>query len=147
MFYTCEFEVFESEGLLVAVPYCMDGGTQGENWQDLGEMVADWLRGEVNYRIMHDIELPQQTFGNSPRKGGTNIVVSVQAGLDTVERVTAAEAARMLGVTPGRVSQMLAANQLQGWREGHSSYVMRDSVEARLSADPHAGRPKTAARA
>ena len=142
MFYTYEFEVFKSDGLLVAVPYDMDGGTQGEDWEDLGDMVADWLRGEINYRLMQGKELPPRTFGNKPRKGGTNIVVSVQAGLDTVERVTAADAARMLGVTPGRVSQMLSAGQLIGWRDGHSSYVTRDSLEARMMAGSKVGRPR-----
>ncbi len=145
MFYTYEFEVFESDGLLIAAPYDMDGGSQGENWQDLGDMVADWLRGEINYRLMRGIELPAHTFGNTPRAGGVNIVVSVQAGLDTVEHVTAADAARMLGVSPGRVSQMLSSGQLIGWRDGHSSYVTRDSVEARLDSTPRAGRPRAAA--
>ena len=145
MFYTYEFEVFESDGLLVAVPYDMDGGTQGEDWEDLGDMVSDWLRGEINYRLMQGKGLPPRTFGNSPRKGGTNIVVSVQAGLDTVERVTAADAARMLGVTPGRVSQMLSTGQLVGWRDGHSSYVTRDSLEARMKAGSKVGRPRASA--
>lgn len=147
MFYTYEFEVFESNGLLIATPYDMDGGTQGEDWEDLGEMVPDWLRDEINYRLMKGLELPVHTFGNSPRKGGTNIMVSVQAGLDTVERVTAADAARMLGVTPGRVSQMLSTGQLIGWRDGHSSYVTRDSVEARLKNEAKAGRPRAGASA
>lgn len=145
MFYSYEFEVFESDGLLIAVPYDMEGGTQGENWEDLDDMVSDWLRGEINYRLMHGIELPPRTSGNSPRRGGVRLVVSVQAGLDTVERVTAAEAARILGVTPGRVSQLLSSGQLMGWREGHSSYVARDSLEARMKADTKAGRPRACA--
>ncbi|MBQ6524438.1 MAG: HicB family protein, partial [Atopobiaceae bacterium] len=67
---------------------------------------------------MHDEDIPVPTFGNEPQHGDRVVVFAVEAGLDTVRKVTASEAARMLGVSPGRVTQMLGANQLEGWREG-----------------------------
>lgn len=142
---TYEFEVTLDDGWYIAEPYDLDGGTQAETFEELCENTADWLRTMVEHYAMRGIELPAPTFGNEPRHGGSNIVVAVQAGLETVDRVTAAEAARMLGVSPGRVSQMLASGKLDGWREGHSSYVTRASVEARMASRPAAGRPKMAA--
>ena len=136
-----EFEVFRSEGFYIAEPYDMEGGTMGETYEELCEMVADWLRGEVEYRDVHGIELPTPTFGNAPRHGGANLVSTVAAGRETVEKVSAAEAARMLGVTPPRVTHMLASNLLEGWREGRNTYVTVDSLNARLADHPRVGRP------
>ena len=47
----------------------------------------------------------------------------------------------MLGVSRGRVSQMLAAGQLEGFRRGRAMFVTRESVKARLAEAPKAGRP------
>ncbi|MDO4595670.1 MAG: hypothetical protein Q4B30_01685 [Coriobacteriaceae bacterium] len=41
-----------------------------------------------------------------------------------------------------RVSQMLASRQLDVWREGPSSYVTRDSLDAALGRGRGAGRPR-----
>jgi excisionase family DNA binding protein len=59
-----------------------------------------------------------------------------------VRKVTASEAARRLGVSPGRVTQMIAANQLEGYREGQRTWVTIDSIEARLAEAHPAGRPR-----
>ena len=139
-----EFEVFRSEGVYIAEPYDMEGGTMGETYEELCEMVADWLRGEVEYRDVHGIELPAPTFGNQPRHGGSNLVFAVAAGRETVDKVSASEAARILGVTPSRITHMLASNLLEGWREGRNTYVTVDSVNARLADRPRAGRPALA---
>lgn len=52
----------------------------------------------------------------------------------------------MLGVSRGRVSQMLAAGQLEGFRRGRATFVTRESVKARLVEAPKAGRPHREAR-
>ena len=142
---TYEFEVFEDEGWLVALPFGLDGGTQGRDEAEAAEMAADWLRCTMEEFALHGEEPPAPTYGNSPANGGRIMVVSVQAGLETVERMSAAEAARTLGVTPGRVSQMLKANLLSGWREGGRTWVTADSVRARLAESPRAGRPRAEA--
>lgn len=140
-----EFEVYKDDGWLIAEPFDLDGGTQGEDYEDLCAMVADWLKVTVEDHAIRGIEMPKPTFGNAPRHGGSILLVCVMAGLETVERVSAAEAARMLGVSAGRVSQMLASGQLEGWRDGHSSYVTLDSLRARMAAPREAGRPRAVA--
>lgn len=142
MLHVYEFEVFESEGLLLAFPYDMEGGTQGEDFKDICEMAADWLQSEMEHRAMHELDIPEATFGNTPKHGGQNIIVAVSAGVDTVQKVLPSEAARMLGVTPGRVTQMVAANQLEAFEDAGRTWVTVASVEARLAEQPKAGRPR-----
>lgn len=138
-----EFEVFEGEGgKLVALPYDMDGGTQGEDMREVAEMAADWLQIEMEHRAMHDIPAPEPTFGNAPRHGGTNMVVAVDAGKETVRRITAAEAAKRLGVTRGRVSQMVSSGLLETFEMDGRRWVAEASVEARIAERPGTGRPK-----
>ena len=99
---------------------------------DACEMAAEWLQGECEYRAIHDEPFPKQTFGNQPKNGGK------------VRKVNASRAAEMLGVTKGRVSQMVKANQLEAFRDGGTVWVTLDSIEARLVEKPKAGRPAKA---
>ena len=144
MLHVYEFELFESEGWLLAFPYDMDGGTSGKDFKEACEMAADWLQMEMEHRAMHDLPFPEATFDNEPRHGGRNIVVAVNAGKDTIPKVLPSEAARMLGVTPGRVTQMMDAGQLEWFEESGRKWVTTYSVEARLADQPKAGRPKKA---
>ena len=137
-----EFEVFEDDGCFLAFPFDMDGGTQGETFAEACEMAADWLQTECEHRAMHDEPFPKATFGNAPKNGGTVVVIAVKASKDTVRRLSPSEAARMLGVTPGRVTQMVAANKLEAFELNGRKWITLDSVEARLHEAPKAGRPK-----
>ena len=133
------------EGIYAVIPYDFDGATQGMDYAGACEMGADWLKTTIEDYEIHGHELPPATLGNVPRHGGLNVVIAVQAGRETVEKVNATQAARMLGVTPSRVSHMLASNLLEGWRDGRNTFVTVDSVNARLAEHPKAGRPKRGA--
>lgn len=111
---------------------------------DACEMAAEWLQGECEYRAIHDEPFPKQTFGNQPKNGGKVVIVAVNADKGTVRKVNASRAAEMLGVTKGRVSQMVKANQLEAFRDGGTVWVTLDSIEARLVEKPKAGRPAKA---
>ena len=150
MLYVYEFEIFEDEGWLLAFPYDMRGGTQGADFREVCEMAADWLHAEAEARLVNGVEFPEPTFGNEPRHGGRNIIVAVEASKDTIRKVSASKAAKLLGVTPGRVTQMIAAGKLCAFKDddGVHTWVTMDSIEARLAEQPKAGRPrKEAARA
>lgn len=142
MLHVYEFEVFESEGWLLAFPYDMDGGTSGKDFKEVCEMAADWLQIDMEHRALHDLPFPEATFDNEPQHGGRNIVVAVNANKDTVPKVLPSAAARMLGVTPGRVTQMMDAGQLEWFEHDGRKWVTTYSVEARLAEAPKAGRPK-----
>lgn len=110
-------------------------------------MAADWLKGELEHRLMTGIPFPEATFGNKPCHGGRVAIVAVDADLDSVETVAASDAADMLGVSRARVSQMLSSGLLEGYRKGRGTFVTLESVKARLAERPKAGRPRKAAMA
>ncbi len=145
MLHICEFEIFEDEGLFLVFPFDMPGGTQGRTFEEACEMAADLLQAECEHRAMHGLPFPEPTFGNKPANGGKTVIVAVNAGKDTVRRMSKADAARTLGVSAGRVTQMLAANQLESFELNGREWVTCASVEARAAEKPHPGRPKAKA--
>lgn len=58
--------------------------------------------------------------------------------------VPAAEAARMLGVTPARVSQLIKAGKLVAERSASGTMVTEESVRAYMDTPRAAGRPSRA---
>ena len=138
-----EFEVFLDEGRYTVWPFDFEcGGTSGATFREACEMAVDWLKTVVEDYAMHDEATPEPTFDNEPRYGGRIITVAIDAGLETIPRMTAAEAARALGVSPSRVSHMIRDGLLESFKYGHNTWVTGYSVEARLRERPRAGRPK-----
>jgi len=62
-----------------------------------------------------------------------------------VPSVSASEAARRLGVSPGRVSQLIASGQLVGRRYATGTLVSLESIEAYRQGNHPVGRPKKTA--
>lgn len=137
-----EFEIYPTEGMHMAEPFGMDGATCGNSFEEACQMACDWLKGESEWRLMHGEPMPSATIGNEPAQGGHIILVGVDVSLDAIPSVSAAEAARRLGVSRPRVSQMLADGSLVGWRDGRNTRVTLASLDARLTESPHAGRPR-----
>lgn len=140
--YAYEFEILQGEKYLLAFPFDFAGGTQGESIKDVTENAADWLKMQLEERLMSNIEIPAATYGNEPKEGGRVLLVAIEASLDTIDAVPAYKAAEMLGVSRGRVTQMVGANLLDGFRKGRDAYVTIDSVNARLKESPKPGRPR-----
>jgi len=143
MQYTYEFELYRGQEQWVIEAYdfpaCI---TQGEDVADACESAADVLRELARDALMGGRDLPASTFGHDPANGGMNVVVSVEASLDAVRKVSATEAARRLGVGRSRVTARLDSGLLDGWRDGRNTWVTVDSIEARLVDKPKPGRPK-----
>lgn len=138
---TYEFEVFESDGLFVALPFDMDGGTQGETRSECYEMAAEWLRMCMEDAEMHGRPMPVATFGNAPRYGGKVVEFSVVAGIETVRRMSKADAARFLCVSAGRVTQLIQDGKLEVFSYSGREWVTEESVQARREDPPRPGRP------
>ena len=149
MTHVYEFEMFkDEEGWFLALPFDMEGGTQGGDFKEACAMAADRLRTEMEHRDMHGIPFPEATFGNEPREGGTVVVAAVDAGKETVPRMTASAAAKVLGVTRGaRFADAVRLREARVVRVRGQKWVSRYSVEARLAEKPRAGRPKKAGKA
>ncbi|QWT18093.1 helix-turn-helix domain-containing protein [Collinsella sp. zg1085] len=143
MLYTYEFEVINRDGMFVSMPFGLDGGTQGTSLTDAIKMSADWLFTKAVSELEFGRELPQcGSLGNVPCEGGTVIVVAVSASMHDVESVSAAEAAKRLGVSTARVAQLCQAGSLVSWSIGSTRMVSVASIEYRLELAPQAGRPK-----
>ena len=79
----------------IAEPFGLNGITQGENVDDLCESAADLLREIVRDHIMTGQELPAATFDNDPVHGGVRLIVSVNAAMADVPRMSAADPAKL----------------------------------------------------
>lgn len=141
MVYIREFEFFEDEGMVCAAPFGLEGATCGDDLFDAVDMAADWLRIHVLAALAKGREFPQGSVGNRPAHGGTVIAVAVEASIRDVPAMTAAEAARELGVSTARVSQLVSAGLLDSWKVGATRMVSEDSVLLRKQATPGPGRP------
>lgn len=139
----CEFEIFESEGMWCALPIGLDGGTCADTRQGAIEAAVEWLEVLAEDAAIWGKELPLPVFGSPLEHCGERVVVTIHAGRELVDAVTASQAAKMLGVSRPRVSQMLKGKSLEGWRGGRNTYVTRASVIARLEdPKPAGGRPR-----
>lgn len=142
-----EFELFEDEGVFCAFPFDREGATCGDTFDDAVAMAADWLYETVKYEAILGQEPPKVSLGHEPAHGGRVVAVAVDFDLNRVDAVTAADAARILGVSTARVAQMCDKGLLTSWRDGSRRMVLRESVDARLEASPQAGRPRKKATA
>ena len=138
MFYVCEFEFFnDGEGGVTA--FCLNewgGATFGDSLEDAVESAADWLATMVDDALLNNKQLPPISFGHEPSHEGQVIAVAVTRNLSDIESMSAADAARTLGVSRARITQLIQAGLLDSWKEGHHCRVTVDSVNARLN-DPH----------
>lgn len=138
-----EFELVMEEGGVVSVlPFDFAGATMGVGYAEAAEMAADWLKTEIEHRLMNGEAIPEATLGNEPREGGRVLLVAVEAGLEGVNAVSAKDAAALLGVTQARVSQMVKEGLLMGYRKDRGVMVTMDSIKARIAEKPKAGRPR-----
>lgn len=149
MLYLREFEITEPDdnGLCAVLPFGLPGATQGEGFDDAMEMAADWLYHTVQDTLIRGEEVAEPHFGNDPENGGKVVTVAVDVDLSRADAVTAADAARILGVSTARVAQMCEKGLLASWKDGSRRMILRDSVNARLAEAPKAGRPRKKATA
>lgn len=144
MQYTYEFEMWRGEFGWIAAPFDLAGITQGADVEEVCESAADLLRELVREHLMRGRTPPKATFDHEPTHGGVRLVVSVDAALDDIEKVSAARAAELLGVSRSRVTAMLHSGLLEGWQDGRNTWVTKASIDARLASPAPAGRPRVA---
>ena len=137
----CEFEVFEEDGAFVALPLGLSGATEGATFEEAVAMAADWFSTELEDAVIHGNALPQPPLGQPLSHNGQRVVVSCLADKSAIETVSATQAAQMLNVSRGRITQMLASAKLEGFREGRNTRVTLASIRQRLAEHPAAGRP------
>ena len=139
---TVGFELYRGQQQWIAEPFGFPGITQGETMAEACESAADLVRETMLDMAMHGEEIPRPVLDAPLSHGGERLLVSVEASLDSVAKVSAAQAARMLGVSRPRITALLKNGRLDGWTEGRNTWVTLDSVQARLDEIVKPGRPK-----
>lgn len=142
-----EFEIFETEedpGWYLVMPFDFGGGTSGQSLEEAEFMAHDFLQIVMEDCYIHKLEYPKATFGNEPRHpGGRILLVSCDDPARTIRKTTPADAARILGISQTRVSQLAADGcTLEMFTdEFGKKWVTMGSIEARLAERPKPGRP------
>lgn len=140
--YICDFELVDKGERVFVKPHGLDGATEGMDFDDAVAMAADWLKETALDYLARGEEWPELPLGTDPLQGGRMVTVAVPASLDDIPAVNAAEAARMLGVSTARVTQLCNAGLLESWKSGRTRMVSVESIEARIEDGVQLGRPK-----
>lgn len=134
----------DEEGYSVEVPDLPGCFTYGDTYEDAVYMAADAMKTYVASLLTDGEQPPRYTRRDCP-DGSESVNVFFEADQDYVidgETVSAAQAARDLGVSKGRITQMLNAGLLEGYREGRRTYISVNSIAERKKTMPRAGRPR-----
>lgn len=136
----------EEGGYTVEFPDLPGCVTEGDTYMEAVEMAADAGRTFVASMLLHGEEPPAAAPHAAP-EGCEAVYVFFETDESYIVRgdvVSAAQAARELGVSAGRVSHMLAAGVLDGYRRGRSTFVTTESIERRKADGARPGRPRKA---
>ncbi len=134
----------EEGGFDASVPDLPGCFSFGDTREDAIAMAADAAKTYVASLLLHGDPVPAPA---TYEVEGAAFMVYFEVDADYIiegETVSAAEAARLLHVSPGRVTHMLDSGILKGYRRGRRTYVTVDSINERLVSNPGSGRPRAA---
>ena len=133
----------DSTAWIVSVPDLPGCYTQGNDLKDATMQAVDALMTYLGVLLKDNEPVPDPTFGHVAPSNGRVAVISFETDEGYIlDAVSPSEAAEMLGISRGRVSQMIKAGQLKAHQAGVVTWVDRDSIYQRLAASPKAGRPR-----
>ena len=133
----------EDGGYFVTTPDLPGCITEGDTVQESTAMAADALMTVVGAMMRYGDPIPDPTFGNEAPAGGQVVAISFETDASYVgDTVSPTEAAAMLGVSRGRVSQMIGSGILAATTDLGERRVFIDSINERLAAPRGTGRPR-----
>ena len=133
----------EEGGWDVTVPDLPGCFTFGESRMEALAQAGDAMRTYVAALLEQGEQPPAPTSIPCP-EDSESVYVFFETSADYVlpgPRVSAAEAARQLEVSPGRITRMIDSGILDGYRVGRHTYVTCESIDRRKEEGAHAGRP------
>ena len=142
--YQALFEPEEDGGYSITVPDLPGCYSCGDDFNDAVYMAADALKCFVGVMLYEGKVIPEPTEQPCP-EGWKSVFISFEIDEENNEWkpcVSAAEAARRLGVSRGRVSRLLRAGILEGSSDWGNIFVTEESIERRLASNPKPGRPR-----
>jgi len=120
--------------------------TEGKGFEDAIRMGMDLLEVEITYALAFNRDIPQPVFGHKLSSGEERLLLSVKTSSEEAQRIwpwiTTSEAAEKLGVTSGRIRQLVLDGLLGFEKNGRDLWVSRADVELRLAHPPRVGRPR-----
>lgn len=139
--------VFEPDegGYAIYFPDLPGALSQGSDLTEASLNAAEALEVHIGGFLLDGEDLPASTFGHELPEGALRAIVVASLTDEEVKArsyLTIGEAAEALGVTPGRVSQLITRGLLQAIGEGTGRRVSPESVQYRLDNPKPAGRPK-----
>ena len=141
--YEVELRPEADGGYSVRVPDLDGCYSQGNTLNEALEMAADALVTYVAALMKHGAPIPSPIFGHRAPKNGKVVAIFFEADASyIIDAVSPSEAAIILGVSRGRVSQMIRSGVLDAYKIAGETRVDLASVKARLSAPRKAGRPR-----
>ncbi len=137
----------DEDGYSVEVPDLPGCFTHGDTIEDALFMAADAMSTYVA-ALLADGKQPPAFVQHDLPADVRSFDIFFETSEDYIvdgEVVSASQAAEELGVSRGRVSQMLDAGILEGFRRERKTYITMNSIQARKRSAPKAGRPKVSA--
>lgn len=137
----------EDGGFSTEIPDLPGCYSQGTDFKDAVEMTADAGKTYIASLMKDGDPIPSATTRDVP-EGDREAWICFETDPSYIvegDVVSAAQAARDLGVSAGRVTHMIDSGLLDGYRNGRRTYVTRKSIDARLASPHPAGRPKKTA--
>ncbi|WP_172135426.1 type II toxin-antitoxin system HicB family antitoxin [Adlercreutzia sp. ZJ473] len=143
--YDAVFHAAEEGGYWADAPDLPGCVSEGDTINEAASMMADAMKTYVASLLLHGDEVPVSHIGHEADDGEIVIAVFFETDESYVIRgkvVSAAQAARDLGVSAGRVTHMIDAGLLDGYRSGRRTYVSVESIKKRKADPRSAGRPR-----
>lgn len=135
----------EDGGYWAEVPDLPGCFGQGDSYMDAVESISDGVETHLAALAEDGLPIPKATVVSADDGDVVYVYANTDGFALGVPTMPAAEAARTLGVTKGRVSQLIASGRLVGERSADGTRVTIDSVEAYAAGDRAAGRPRKSA--
>ncbi|WP_294439459.1 type II toxin-antitoxin system HicB family antitoxin [uncultured Slackia sp.] len=134
----------EGSGYSVEFPTLPGCFTDGDDYHDAAYMAADAAKTWVASHLKHGEPVPEYCREEAP-EGSERLCVFFEVDESYIVNgpvVSAAQAARELGVSAGRITHMIDAGLLEGYRNGRRTYVTESSIAVRKASPRGAGRPR-----
>ena len=123
----------ELGGFSAVVPDFECCATDGDTWREVIAMASEALELAIEGEL--SLQKPLPVPSDVEPSNADERVVYLCVEVDASEAlVLARDAAIMLGVTPGRIRQLLRTNALAGEKQGRDNYVYLWSISERLAA-------------
>lgn len=118
---------------------------QGEDYIGAIESISDGIETHLAALAECGKPIPKATVVSADDGDVVYVYANTDGPKLGVPTISAAEAARRLGVTKGRVSQLISEGRLVAERSAAGTQVTVDSVEAYAAGNRAPGRPKKSA--